>query len=1109
MAFQKRRVQKNTRRPLKKRAYKKTALGKNSKKGGKKSFFGKFFLYFLLGFFVFGCLGLFILYQKIIAPLPSISELESLEIAEASVIYDRDGNELYKVFEENRTYRNYEDINKNIINALVAGEDQRYWENPGVDFIGLVRAGIYGIIGKNEGFGGTSTLTQQLIRNTIIENRSSNETIFDKLERKIKEIYLAFKLTNGVPKEKIIELYLNKIAFGSNAYGIEQAAKTFFGKSAKDVGILEASMLASLPKGPSYYSPYSHANRLIGYPYVYTGEEENSISLVSPQSVEKNSSHISKLKDYISGFKVERFSDSKALICGLNKEMMKANISIDKDGCSVIDYSEFLTLLNSIKIINDDVTIEYQTGRKDFILGRMLEDEYIDFDGYREAVLAGIGFDFVSYSEDIKYPHFVFYVREFLEEKYGRELLERGGLKIYTSIDPVLQDKAEELVEKHAANNETRFAAQNAALISLDNETGEILAMVGGRDYFDEENKGNVNIVTSNLQPGSTFKPFVYSMAIDKEIIGTKTPIYDVKMSFPGGYTPNNFDGKFMGKMDVSKALNYSRNIPAVKMFYLAGGESEIIKWMVNLGVESMGTFKDEYFETYGKEYSYGASMSLGTALMTPLELAEAYSVYANMGYKKNLVPVIKILDSKGLVIEEFEKESNLGEKTIDPSTAFITNHILSDTSSRPEYWNQYLSLRGRKAAAKTGTSTKQYTRGGQKIIYPRNLWTVGYTPQVTTVVWAGNNDGTETNFSGNGLEGAGPIWKDYMEFYHSDEGVLEWKRPTGVKEVNISKISGKLAPEGLGSNFITSALFQNAPREYDNSLQPIRVDLLCNGAIDEFTPISAIGNVSLLSLHSLKPENPRWELPVQEWLSKGEYDAFLPKTKNLVSNINENTCERTHLAGSIEVGSTIKNGDTLVNGSNYIEIGYRSDQPIVKLDVFLGEEKIKQIDLASENNGFYTGDINIPKGTLGEKTLVLRAIDDEYYSQGISYNINVVKRDSEPPIITLSNPIDNSISLYKGDFFNLRGTVSDRGGIRSTNIYIDDLPFKIGLQGREFTQEIGSSELLVGKHMIRIESIDMDFNVGQSEVLLEVLERGSTTIPPKIPETIPEFLGN
>jgi penicillin-binding protein 1A len=1044
------------------------------------------------------CLWLFILYQKIIAPLPSIDELESLEIAEASVIYDRKGNELYKVFEENRAYRNYEDINKNIINALVAGEDQRYWENPGVDFIGLVRAGIYWVIGKNEGFGWTSTLTQQLIRNTIIENRSSNENIFDKLERKIKEIYLAFKLTNGVSKEKIIELYLNKIAFWSNAYGIEQAAKTFFWQSAKDIGILEASMLASLPKWPSYYSPYSHADRLIGYPYVYTGEEENSINLITPLSVAENSSHINKLKEYINGFKVERFSDSKALICGLDKDMMKSNISVDKDGCSVIDYSEFLTLLNSIKITNKQVTIEYQTGRKDFILWRMLEDKYIDFNAYREAVLAGIWFKFVSYSEDIKYPHFVFYVREFLEEKYGRELLERGGLKIYTSIDPLLQDKAEEIVEKHAANNETKFAAQNAALISLDNETGEILAMVWWRDYFDEKNKWNVNIITSDLQPWSTFKPFVYSMAIDKEIIGTKTPIYDVKMSFPGSYTPNNFDGKFMGKIDISKALNYSRNIPAVKMFYLAWGESEIIKWMVSLWVESMGTFKDEYFETYGKEYSYWASMALGTALMTPLELAEAYSIYANMWHRKELVPVIKILDSKWLVIEEFKKENNPWEKVIDPSTAFITNYILSDTSSRPEFWNKYLSLSGRKVAAKTGTSTKQYTRDGQEIISPRNLWTIGYTPQVTTVVWAGNNDGSETNLSWNGLEWAGPIWKDYMEFYHSDEWALQWKMPEWVKEVNISSISWKIAWEWLSSSFTTSALFFNAPREYDNSLRPIRVDLLCNWAVDEFTPISAIWNVSLLSLHSLKPDNPGWELPVQEWLSKWEYDEYLPDTKNLVSNINENTCARSHLAGSIEIWSSIESGDILVNGSNYIEIGYRSDHPIVKVDIFLWDEKIKQIDLSSENNGFYTWDINIPKWTLWEKTLVLRAIDDEYYSQGISYNINVVKRDSEAPVITLTNPIDDSISLYKGDFFNLRWSINDRGWIRSTNIYIDDLPVKIWLQWREFTQEIWSNDLNFGKHSLRIESIDMDFNVWEANITLNILEKW-TTIPPTI----------
>lgn len=155
--------------------------------------------------------------------------------------------------------------------------------------------------------------------------------------------------------------------------------------------------------------------------------------------------------------------------------------------------------------------------------------------------------------------------------------------------------------------------------------------MVGGRDYFDEENKGNINMALSPLQPGSSFKPFVYSVAIDKELIGSKTPVYDVATTFPGNYTPKNFDGKFMGKMTVATALNHSRNIPAVKMYYLAGGEAAIEEWMNKLGINSITEFKKQYFETYGKEYNYGASMALGTVTMTPLEMAEAYSVYANL----------------------------------------------------------------------------------------------------------------------------------------------------------------------------------------------------------------------------------------------------------------------------------------------------------------------------------------------------------------------------------------------------------------------------------------------------------------------------------------------
>lgn len=1088
MAFQKRRIAKTNPKTRKKRNYKKTSLWVNSR-NKKTGFMSRFFLFMLLWFFILLCVGSVILYQKIIVPLPSISELENLEIAEASIIYDREGNELYKIFEEKRTYKSYEDINENIINALVAWEDQRYWENPGVDFIGLIRAWIYGIIGKNEGFWGTSTLTQQLIRNTIIENRSSRESVFDKLERKIKEIYLAFKLTNDVSKEKIIELYLNKIAFWSNAFGIEQASQTFFGKSAKEINVLEGSVLASLPKWPSYYSPYSNFGRLMGYPYTYIGNDtESPNNIVTPNAIEENKQEVKKLTDFIAGWKAQRFSDSKTLICGLSREMLKSNISIDGDGCSVLSYSDLLTLLNSIKISDENTTIEYQTGRKDFILGRMLEDGYIDFEAYRQALLSSIGFEFQSYSEEIKYPHFVFYVREFLEQKYGQELLEKGWLKIYTSIDPVLQDKAEELVSAQATKNQARFGAQNAALISIDNETGEIVSMVWWRDYFDEENKWNVNIITSDLQPWSTFKPFVYSIAIDKEIIWTKTPIYDVKTNFPGWYVPNNFDGNFSGKMTISEALNNSRNIPAVKMFFLAGGESEIIKWMVNLWVESMGTFKQEYFNTYGKEYNYWAAMSLGTALMTPLELAQAYSVYANMWYKKDLVPVIKILDSKGLVIEEFRKDQNLGEEVIDPSTAFITNYILSDTSTRPSYWNNFLSLNWRKVAAKTGTSTKQYQKDGENIIYPRNLWTIWYTPQVTTVVWAGNNDGSETNIDGNGLEWAGPIWKDFMEFYHSDEWVQEWRQPSWVKEVNISSISWKLAGEDLSENFITSALFVNAPSEFDNSLQALQVDLLCNGKVSETTPISAIGNINFLALNSLRPENSSWETPVQNWVQNWWADNLVPNASRYVSTVNQNICERTHFAGEIQVWSSVENGSTLVNGANYIEVWYRSEHPITRLDIFLGEKSISSVPLEPKRNGFYTGDINIPNGTIWEHQLTIRAIDDEYYSQWISYSINVIKRDIDAPIITLTNPLDNSISLYKGDFFNLRGEISDRWRIRSTNIYINNTPLKIGLQWREFTQEISSSELPIWVHTIKVEAVDSDFNKWFTEISLEIL---------------------
>ena len=1083
MSFEKRRIPQDSSTTTKK-SYKTRSSTKKVK--NKKWFFAKFLLWFIMSSFVVVCIWAIIIHQKYIKHLPSISELEKIEIAEASIIYDKNGNELYKVFEEKRTYQDYENINQNMVHAIVAWEDKRFFENPWVDIIGLTRAVLYRAGWKTDKIEGTSTLTQQLIRNMVITNERT-------IERKIKEMYLAYKLTNNLSKEKILELYLNKISFWSNAFGIEQASQTFFSKSSDKLSILESAMLASLPKGPSFFSPYSNFDRLVGYPYTYTPEDPDNHSFLTVASdIETHKWLVTKLTDFISDLKIQRIPDSSsAVLCGLKREYLKSNISIDSDGCSAIAYSELLTFLNGIKIEWENENIEYQTGRKDFILGRMLEDEYIDFEEYKLAVIGGIGFEFQTYTEDIKYPHFVFYVREFLEEKYGKEILERGGLRVYTSLDPVLQDKAQEIVEKYGAANYAKYDTQNAALVSIDNKTGQILAMVGGRDYFDEENKGNVNITTSRLQPGSTFKPFVYSIAIDKEIIGSRTPIYDLKTKFPWDYEPDNFDGKFKGKMDITTALNESRNIPAVKMYFLAGGENSIGEWMTKLWVKSIQAFKEEYLENRGTTYSYGAAMWLGTAMMTPLELAGAYSVYANLGEKKEIVPVTKILDSRGLVIEEFTEESSTWEIVIDPSTAYIMNHMLSDTSARPQTWNKYLSLNGRPVAAKTGTSTKQYEKNGEKIIYPRNLWTVWYTPQVTTVTWAWNNDWKQANFDGSGLQWAGPMWKDFMEFYHSDEWVEQWEQPQWVKNVSISNISGNLAWKGIG-NLAISSLFINPPTEYGNGLRSARVDKLCNGAVTEKTPEAAIGYINIADIRSLRPDDPAWENPVQNWAAWGWY-----AWSGLYTRAPRKICQRSEIKSDIQLAAQI-GGKVFVPGANYVNVGYRSASPIKNITVFLNEKQIQSVDLPGQIEWVFSGNINIPQGTVWSQSLRIRAVDDQLYSSSISYNIEVAGADTEAPVISITNPSDRSISLYRGDTFNLRGSVSDRSLIKSVNISLNGAGIWSS-SNREFVQAINTNNLTEWVHALVVEAFDSNFNKSTAAVRVNILpgNRPGRTPPP------------
>ncbi len=969
--------------PKKSRTFKQV---KHSKKSNKKSFFiVKWLLFLLISFCVFSFILGVVLYKKYIEPLPPVEEIKNMHIAQTSIIYDKDGNELYKIFKENRTYVDYKNINKNMVNALVAWEDQRFWTTPWFDLIWIARATLYWLLSWD--FRWTSWLSQQLMKVTYLTNERT-------IERKVKELYLSWKLNKVFDKEKIVELYLNKIFFWSNAYWIEQASKTFFWVNSSQLNILQSSILASLPKAPSGLSPYNHKDRLLWYPFIFNiKDKEHQNKVLNKKDLEANKIFLSKLVWFINKLELKRVNDL-VLICGINKNYIKPwSFRIDSDSCSSISFDNLLSFLNAIKIKDWDYILEYQTGRKDYILGRMLEDSYIDFDTYKKSIIDSFGFEFRKYRTNIENPYFVMYVKDYLENKYGKEIVEQWGLRIFTTLDSKLQEKAESLIDKYWKINETKFWAKNSALVTIDNKTGWIASMVWGREYFDEQNWWNNNIITSRLQPWSTFKPFSYALAIENNSIWSKTPIYDLKTRFPGWYIPNNFDWKFEWKINISTALNNSRNIPAIKMFYLAWWEEKIISFMEKLWVKTLRDFKEEYKQKYPwKTYNYAAPMSLWTWLMTPLELAWAYSTFANMWIKREINPIIKILDRKWNVIEDMDKKIS-GEKlepVISPSLSYIINDILSDTNSRPEFWNSYLSLPWRKIAAKTWTSTKQYRKNARKIIAPRNLWTVWYTPQYTTVVWSWNTNGKELYLNWSWLEAAWPIFKEFMVYAHKWKKVESWSRPLWVKNIKVSNVSWFLPWKNFPSNFLVSSNFINTPKQFDNSLNLIEVDSLCDWKVTNSTPKDAIKSWYLLRFNSINPKNNSWQAPLVNRIKSGEWKEKYWNFWNIIINYSDKTCKRDWKV-NVVIKTSINNNELKI-WRNDLKIWYISGRAIKKMDIYLWQNLIKTVNTFNKTKQGLNVAIFVPFKLLNTKSsLKIRLFDNQHYSYDEDINVDIL----------------------------------------------------------------------------------------------------------------------
>lgn len=637
---------------------------------------------FLISAFLFVLIGAIITFAYFAKDLPNPEQISQINLTQSTKIYDRTGDILlYDVHgEEKRTSVDFEQISQNLINATITAEDADFYKHHGIHFKAILRAVLTDL--RNQSFSqGGSTITQQVIKNSFL-------TTEKKISRKIKEAVLAVELERKYSKNEILTFYLNQVPYGSNAYGIEAASQTYFGKRAKDVDSAEAALLAGLPKAPSYYSPY-----------------------------------------------------------GLHPEDLKA--------------------------------------RQEYILDRMKELRYINDQEMKTAKAEKL--NFMPPGHEIKAPHFVMYVKEYLEQKYGESQLEKSGLKVITTLDWDKQQKAEELATTYAEKN-IKMNAHNLALVALDPKTGQIISMVGSHDYFDLKNDGNVNVILRNRQPGSAFKPIAYATAFKKGF-SPDTIVFDVPTEFATGnstsYRPKNYTGQNYGPVSLKSALAMSLNIPAVKVLYLAGLSNTI------------NTARDLGITTLTDRSRYGLSLVLGGGEVKPIELAQAYGVFATEGILHPATPILKIKDYQNNVLEEFQDKPR---RVLSEQVCRQITDILSDNKARTPMFgaNSYLYLGNRPAAAKTGT-TQEYRDG----------WAMGYTPSLVTGVWAGNNDNSSMTHD-PGSRVAGPLWHDFMLSALKDTPIEKFTKPelnnadkimlngqyTYNKKVKIDNVSGKIATD-------------------------------------------------------------------------------------------------------------------------------------------------------------------------------------------------------------------------------------------------------------------------------------------------------------------------
>jgi penicillin-binding protein 1A len=553
-------------------------------------------------------------------------------------------------------------ISKDMQNAVIASEDKDFYKHKGFSPLSTLRAVYTYAVTGGKTFGG-STLTQQLAKITLL---SSDRTFM----RTYQAFSVAVAIENTYTKDEILEMYLNSAFFGDQAFGIEDAAKYYFGTTPDKLNLAQSSMLVGLLPAPNVYSP-------------------------------------------ISG------------------------------------------------------NAEYAKERQATVLKRMVDNKYIT-NAEKEAAEA----EELVYASDgpvigeSMAPHFAQMVIDELNEKYGEERVQRSGYQVKTTLDPALQQTLQANIANHLSYIEAN-GGSNAGGVAIDPTTGEVRALVGSADWANED-WGKVNMATTARQPGSSFKSIYYAQALADGVITPATILHDKLTDF-GGYSPQNADRRFRGDVTVRSAISQSLNVPSVEVMQKLG-TGEAVSAANRMGIKSIND-----------KANYGLSLALGTAEAPLIEMTNAYAAFANAGQQYEPKVIQQVSDKYERTILT---ENTKSEQVISPQGAYLISSILSDNQARAPIFGSSLTVSGRTAAVKTGTTDDS-----------RDAWTIGYTPQLALGIWVGNNNNEIMLNGGSGM--AGPIWVKTMQKALTGQPNTQFTVPENIVKRTVCYSNGGLASGG------------------------------------------------------------------------------------------------------------------------------------------------------------------------------------------------------------------------------------------------------------------------------------------------------------------------